>query len=327
MRAFVTGATGFIGTHVAQRLSARGWSVLALRRPSSDVSELLKLPRVELVEGDITDRESLRRCVPEGIDAVFHVAGSVAILPSRLEHTRYGVNQAGTRNVVDACLEKKAGRLVYTSTVLTYDFRAGRPVTEDTPPNLWWDDAYGKSKRLADAEVERGAAAGLDTVFLHPSAVFGAHDKTAWSRMFVEIKRGLPLPFAPPGGGSVCHARPVADAHVAAFEKGRRGRHYILGGPDVTWLEVAQEIGRLLGVKAPSLKLPVPLFKAYGWSEYLLSSALGRRPSLSPHVIETLCIDVYSDSSRAVRELGYAPSSLREMLEDCHRWMLAERML
>jgi len=327
MRAFVTGATGFLGTHLIQALDRDGWEIAALHRPASDVRELRKCKHVELVPGDILDLESLRNGMPDGVDAVFHVAGSVANLPHRLENTRFEVNQTGTRNVVEVCRQKRIGRLVHTSTVLTYDFRAPRPFNEDAPPNAWCQDAYARSKRLADIEVEKGVAAGLDAVFIHPSAMFGSFDKQTWSKMFLELERGMPLPFAPPGSASVCHAPKVAEAHVAAFHTGARNRHYILGGPDVTWLEVMREVALILGRPGPLWRLPTALFKLYGWTEFGVSSLIGREPMLTPHTIEMLSEPVHTDSSRAIKELGYRPSSLHEMLMDCYTWMIEAGML
>ncbi len=323
MKAFVTGATGLVGTHIVHQLEREGWDIVALHRASSDISELKKCRRVRCAVGDVTDPDSLRRAMPEGVDAVFHAAGSVGNLPRSREGLRYEINQAGTRNVVTVCREKKAGRLLYTSTILSYDFRDGRRVTEDAAPNDWCRDPYIHSKRLGDVEVEKGIEAGLDAVFLHPTVIFGAYDKEAWSKMFLEIQRGLPLPFAPPGGASVCHAAKVGEGHVAAFHRGGRGRHYILSGPDATWLHVAQTIGRILRRPGPKMRLPTPLFKAYGRTEYLVSSLLKREPMLSPHSIYLLSISVYSDSSRAERDLGYRSSSLETMLRDCHQWMVA----
>lgn len=321
MKAFVTGATGFLGTHLIQELDREGFDIIALHRPNSDVSELKKCRKMTLAPGDVTDADSLVAAMPKNVDFVFHVAGSVAHLPHAKEGSRYDVNQLGTRNVVDACLARTPGRLVHTSTVLTYDFHACRPLTEDAPKNLWITDAYARSKRLADEEVEIGARAGIDSVYLHPSAMFGAYDKATWSKMFLEVARGLPLPIAPPGGGSVCHARPVATAHVKAALKGQRDRHYILGGPDVSWFEVLNKIASLLNKRGAWFKLPTPLFKAYGWSEFTLAEMLGREPILTPHSITMLSEEVFSDSSRAIQELDYQPSTLEEMLTDCYQWM------
>jgi len=328
MKAFITGATGFIGTNLIQELVKAGWDIIAIHRENSDVSELKKYPGITLLMGDILDIESLRRAIPENVDAVFHVAGSVGHLPHSAEKTRYGVNQVGTRNVVNVALEKHIGRFIYTSTVLTYDFRAQQPLTENAPRNLWTTDAYMQSKRLSDEEVDKGLAAGLDVVYMHPSAVFGAYDKATWSKIFLEIKRGLPLPVAPPGGLSACHAREVAKAHVTAFHQAKRGRHYLLGGPDVSLLEIMQEVARILKRPEPKIKLPKFIFKAYGWAEFLISTHLMKRdPMLTPHTIDMLCNTIYSDSSLAIQELGYQPSTLREMLEDCHQWMVSSNML
>lgn len=328
MKAFITGATGFIGTNLIQELDKAGWEIIAIHRAHSDLSELKKCQNITLLEGDILDIESLRKAIPEKVDALFHVAGSVGHLPHAAENSRYGINQTGTRNVVSVALEKQVGRFIYTSTVLTYDFHAQQPLTENTPRNLWTTDAYMQSKRLADEEVDKGLEAGLDVVYMHPSAVFGAYDKATWSKMFLEIKRGLPLPVAPPGGLSACHARKVALAHVTAFHKAPRGRHYLLGGPDVSLLEILQEVARILNRPGPIIKLPRFVFRAYGWAEFLISTYVVKRdPMLTPHTIEMLCDIIYSDSSLAIRELDYQPSTLREMLEDCHQWMVSSKML
>lgn len=327
MKAFITGATGFIGTHIIEELDKDGWEIRALHRSSSNLSELKKCRHVEFALGDITDIESLRRAIPEGIDAVYHVAGSVAHLPHSQENSRYGINQDGTRNLIDVCLEKKVKRFIYTSTVVTYDFHQPGKITENFPKNNWCKDAYVHSKKLAEDEVDKGLEKGLDIVYLHPSAVFGAYDKSTWSKMFLEIERGLPLPFAPPGGGSVCHARKVARAHVEAYYKGRRGAHYILGGPDVSWLLVTQEIAKILKKRGPIAALPEFLFRAYGMLEFWISTIIHREPTLTPHTIDILCEHVYSDSSAAIKELNYQPSSLQEMLQDCYKWMVSVGML
>lgn len=327
MKAFVTGATGFLGIHLVQELVRCGWEVTALRRETSDISDLKDLPGVCFAVGDITDAGSLERAIPEGIDAVFHVAGSVAHLPHHLEHTRFAVNQTGTRNVVETCLRKRVKRLIYTSTVLTYAFESGERVTEKTGPNTRSRDAYIVSKSLADQEVEKGVRSGLDAVFLHPSAIFGAYDKATWSKMFMELQRGVLLPFVPPGGASVAHMRKVAMAHVVAFTRGRPGEHYILGGPDVTWKEIIRIASHLLGKPAPQWRIPALLFRLYAHLEYRISTWIGRTPTFSPHTAEILAITVLMDSSKAIRELDYQPSSVEEMLADCYQWMVGTGML
>lgn len=326
MRAFVTGATGFLGTTLIEQLVAKGWDVIAFHRASSDLSELRRIPGLTFAVGDVTDRASLQRAMPEEVDVVFHTAGSVGFLRADDERAQYETNVVGTRNVVDTALERRARRFVYTSTVLTYDYRSGR-VTEQSAPNTSARYAYVHSKHLADLEVERGVSRGLDAVFLHPSAIFGAHDKATWSKMFRELQRGLPLPLAPPGAMSVCHMAKVADAHVKAVTRGGRGQHYLLGGVDATTLEVATEIARLLNKPGPRAVAPAAVFRLFGRAEYAVSTALGREPMVTPPMADILCETVLCDSARAVEELGYEPSSLRTMLSECHRWMVETGLL
>ena len=328
MKAFVTGATGFVGTHVIKNLTDEGWDIIILKRDNSDISEFKNYQKIQYALGDITDIESLRNAIPEKVDAVFHIAGSVAHLPHHLEYTRYNVNVQGTRNMVDVCLEKNVGRFIYTSTVLVYDFHVKNGFNESAPSNEWCRDPYINSKKLAEEEVMKGIAQGLDAVIMQPSAVFGSFDKATWSKMFLEVERGLPFPFAPHGGGSVCHVKKVAEAHVKAFYNGKKGGRYILGCPDVSWLEVMQEISKILNKKGPKWKLPTPIFKIYGWCEFLLSThILKREPMLTPHSIDILSESVFSDSSLALKDLDYRSSTLKEMLLDCYEWMVKVKML
>lgn len=328
MRAFITGATGFIGIHVVKYLAADGWDLVLLKRENSDISEFKDLKNISYVIGDITDKKSLQEGMPENVDVVYHIAGSVAHMPHHLEHTRYDINVKGTQNIVDVCLEKKIGRLVYTSTVLVYDFHSNDIITENTPMNDWYRDPYAHSKKLAEDVVNIGLIKGLNVIYLHPSAVFGSQDKATWSKMFLEVERGLPMPFAPKGGGSVCFVKSVAKAHVEAASKGKSGEHYILGGPDVTWIEVISEISKIMKKSPPKFELPVWLFKVYGYSEYFISTRiLKREPMLTPHAIDILSEYVYSSSGKAINDLNYEVSSLKEMLEDCYLWMKATKRL
>lgn len=321
--AFVTGATGFLGTTLVEELSAAGWTIHCLRRKGSDVAAIAGLPGVRLELGDILDRASIERAMPAGVDAVFHAAGSVENLPHARERERYAINQGGTRTLVEVALARGAGRFIHTSTVLTRAFRKGVRVDESSPANPTTTDHYIRSKLLAEEEVLAGGGRGLDAVILHPSAIFGAHDKATWSRMFSEVHRGVWIPFMPPGELSASHMRKVALAHLAAFHRGRRGERYVLGGPDVTLLDVVSEVGRVLGRPTPRWRAPAWLFRLAAAADRLRCALRGAESPLNPHTTDTLCYHCLSDSSKAVRELGYDPSSLAEMLADCHRWMVA----
>ena len=327
MRAFVTGPTGFLGTNLLQELTRNGWEVIAFHRASSDLSELKKLPRITSAVGDVRDKKTLQSGMPEGLDAVFHTAGSVGFLNPHEEKEQYEINELGTRNVVDVALEKKVGRFIETSTILTYDYSGNRRISETSPPNADPKFAYIHSKYLAELEVDRGVKLGLDAVFLHPAAIFGAHDKATWSKMFRELSRGLPLPVAPPGAATLCHMRKVAQAHVSAFHRGRRGEHYVLGGADATMLQIMKKIAEIMGRPGPAFALPPFLFKLAGRIEYRASTLIGREPTLTPSMADVLCEKIFCDSDKAIAELGYDPSSLETMLRDCYEWMVSVKML
>jgi nucleoside-diphosphate-sugar epimerase len=327
VKAFVTGSTGFLGTHLLQELAAGGWDICAFHRATSDLSELKAIDRVTSCVGDVRDRDSVYRAMPEEVDAVFHAAGSVGFLRPEDEQEQYDINVLGARHVVDAALARKARRFIYTSTVLTYDFSCGQRISEASQANTASRSAYIHSKHLADLEVEKGARAGLDSVVLHPSAILGAHDKSTWSKIFREVHRGLRIPAAPPGMASFCHMRKVAQAHVSAFHRGRRGEHYLLGGADHTMKEVATKVAEILGRRGPWGRLPGFLFRLFGRLEYRLSTLLGKEPMVTPSLADMLCETVLCDSSKAIAELGYEPSSLHTMLMDCYQWMVEANLL
>jgi dihydroflavonol-4-reductase len=324
MRAFVTGPNGFLGIHLLQELAKEGSEIVAFHRPTSDISDLRRIPGVTYAVGDVRDLDSVLAGMPMGVDAVFHAAGSVGFLSPEEEKSQYDINELGARNLVSAAFARSARRFIYTSTVLTYDW--GRRITEQSPPNTAATYSYIHSKYLAEREVESAIAKGLDVVIIHPSAIFGAYDKATWSQAFHAIYNGRLL-AAPPGGASFCHMRKVAEAHVSALHRGRTGEHYVLGGADATFLEVTQEIAKILGRSGPRFALPAPLFRRFGRLEFWLSRMLGRKPVFTPALADIMCETILCDSKKAISELGYQPSSLQTMLMDCYEWMVETKML
>jgi nucleoside-diphosphate-sugar epimerase len=322
--AFVTGGAGFLGVNLVDQLVSAGWEVLVFDTAGANAAQIEKRD-VSLVEGDITDPASCERALPAGVDAVFHLAGDTSHWKLG-DHRQTKVNVEGTRNVVGAALRSKVRRLVHTSSIAAYGFQPSRITEEMRSTALDSSINYFRSKRLAELEVERGSERGLDAVILNPSNILGPHDRSGWSRFFRLIEQGR-LPGVPPGRASFCHVREVAAAHVAAFERGRSGHHYLLGGADATFLELVQLIGKLLGRPTPSRATPAFLSKLAGrlslWGSYLTH----REPDLTPEKATLLSSELLCSSAKAERELGYRSVPLQTMLEDCHRWMLAEGLL
>ena len=246
--AVVTGATGFLGLNLVEELRERGWRVLALHREGSPV-ERLTGTGAEPVRADILDPAALLRAVPEGADALFHVAGDTSMWSGNARRQER-VNVEGTRNVVRVALERRVGRLVHTSSVAVYGFHDG-VITEDLP-HLGADSwiTYLRTKALAEREVRAGLGEGLDAVIVNPANIVGRYDTRNWARMFLMVAAGR-LPGAPPGEGSFAHAREVARVHVAAWERGRTGANYLVGGVDATYREVLERIGALVGREGP----------------------------------------------------------------------------
>ena len=322
--AFVTGGSGFLGMNLIHCLVEARWNVVSMDLASSNNAALEKLG-VQCVAGDITDSASCEQLIPENTNAVFHVAGNVS-------HWKLGdalqtlVNVDGTRNMIDASLKKNVHRFIYTSSIAAYGFQPHR-VTESTPStadNFWIN--YFRTKRLAELEVHKGIRQGLDAVILNPSNIIGPYDLSGWTRLFHLINENR-LPGNLPGSGSFCHSNEVAKAHIAAYDSGKCGHNYLLGGVDATFQELAQEIGKLLGKKVPARPTPAFVLKIIGrlsqWGSYVTK----KDPDLTPEKALLVSSDLVCSTQKAEDELGFQTRSLSSMLKDCYQWMVKEKLI
>jgi nucleoside-diphosphate-sugar epimerase len=236
--AFVTGATGFVGLNLVEALLAEGWRVIALHRAGSDLTYLQRM-NAERATGDVTDRESVLRALPEGVDAVYHVAGDTNLW-SRRNAAQDRINVEGTRNMVAAALARRARRFLHTSSISAWGMQRGR-LDERTPQLGKYSKVnYNRSKHLAEEAVRAGIARGLDAVILSPGAILGPYDTRNYARIVKMVAAGT-LPGVPPGALPFCDVREVAKAHVAAFERGGKGENYLLAGTDAA--RAGAEIG------------------------------------------------------------------------------------
>jgi dihydroflavonol-4-reductase len=325
LHAFVTGATGFVGMNLARELAAGGWRVTALVRDTSPLEDIRDL-EIDLRHGDVTDADSVRRAMPSGVDCVYHVAASTSIWKKRNElQTR--INVGGTRNIVDAALERGARRLVHTSSFVVWGFHED-VLTEDSPrlPNADWIN-YVRTKRQAERVIREAiGAAGLDAVILNPAHVLGPGDRRNWARMIRMVNEGT-LPGVPPGAGAFADVREVAKAHVQAFHRGRTGHNYILGGEDTPFIEVVRMAGEVLGRKAPPRPSPAWLLKAAARFFVLKAALDGREPDLTPEGAAMVTRHLPCDSTKARRELGYRFTPTRRLVEDTCAWLREKGLL
>jgi len=322
-QAFVTGASGFVGSEVAMVLLDAGWSVTAACRPTSDRSAF-EGRDIEWAEVDLHDEDSVAKAMPDGVDCVFHVAGNSTFWPREFE-AQYRDNVIGTRAVARAALARDAGRFVYTSSGAAYG-RQDEPLHEGmTSRALESPVNYDRTKYLGECEVRSCIADGLDAVILNPAAVLGPRDPN-FTILFEQIARGR-LPFTFPSETSYCHSHAVALAHLSAFERGRTGENYLLGGENASQLELARIIADVVGATPPRWVLPVRGLWAVGAVLEAVSAVTGRPPMITRTFATTMTHCWYTCSDKAKSELGYDPPPMRQIVEDVVAWLQDEGRL
>jgi dihydroflavonol-4-reductase len=322
MKTLITGATGFLGSAVSRKLLARGDEVRAMVRPSSDRALLTGLD-LEIVTGDLADPGSLA-IAAKGCDALYHVAADYRLWVRDVA-AMHRANVEGTRNIVLAAAEAGAGRIVYTSSVAVLATTPdGSPADEETPTTI--EDMLGPYKRtkyLAEREVHKLVAErGAPVVIVNPSMPVGPRDikPTPTGRMVLEAAAGRMKGYVDTGLNMV-HVDDCAAGHLLAYDKGRIGERYILGGENMTLKAILTEIAEITGGRPPWIKVPpeavLPVaYAAQAWAWMTkgrepLVTVVGVRLAKKPHVFRT---------DKAKDELGYAPRPAREGLIDAVEW-------
>lgn len=312
-RAFVTGGNGFLGANLVRELLAQGWEVTVFHRSGSDLRRLQGL-NITLKVGSFQDPSSVENAIPEGTDVVFHLAAKVSFWRGD-DRLMEQDNVEVTKTLIDAALKRKVKRFVHTSTVSVYGFSDKRIDEESPHKGLNSPIGYLRTKARAEQVVREGILRGLDAVILNPSNVIGPFD---WDHMGVsmrKVKEGK-MPGAPPGATSFGHSAEVAKAHIAAFERGKKGENYILAGTDANWVEVFSKIAEVVGVEAKVKAIPKFPLQAGAQVFQFLSVFTRRAPFVTPELVKWLSGKFSYDSNKAVRELGYKVRPLKEMLQD-----------
>jgi dihydroflavonol-4-reductase len=318
----VTGATGFVGSAVLRALLKRGEPVRALVRPSSSLRLLEGLP-VDIVRGDLADPAGFRGALT-GCDALFHVAADYRLWVPR-PAAMYRTNVVGTRDLLLAAAEAGVRRIVYTSSVATLGLRADRLPSDEATPATLGDmiGHYKRSKFLAEQAVrELVAPAGLPVVIVNPSAPVGPADArpTPTGRVLIEAARGR-IPAYVDTGLNLVHVDDVAKGHLLAFERGRIGERYILGGDNLSLGEMLAEIAALVGRRPPRLRLPAgALLPVAVVAEALARLGIGGEPLVTADGVRMARKPMYFTSAKAERELGYRSRPAVEGLRDAIDW-------
>jgi len=314
--ALVTGASGFLGWHVARLLIERGYPVRALVRPASKLREL----DAEPVRGDLRDPASLARAVA-GCGLVFHVAADYRLWakdPGEL----YQSNVEGTRNVLEAARSAGVERVVYTSTVGCIGVPRGGLGDENCPVGLAdMVGHYKRSKFLAERVALESARAGLPVVIVNPTAPIGDHDvkPTPTGQIVLDFLRGA-MPAFIDTGLNVVDARDTAEGHLLAAERGCPGERYILGSENLTLAGILEKLAAITGRPAPQFRLPYAVAYAAGVASTGWARLTGHPPRVPLEGVRMARKKMWVTHDKAARELGFQPAAAETALGRAVEW-------
>ena len=306
MKIFLTGATGFVGHHVAKAIAAEGASLRMLVRKTSNLANLEGIAG-ETHLGNLADPESLRPAV-EGCDAVVHVAADYRFW-IRDPQTMYRVNVDGTRDLLKLAREAGVPRVVYTSSVATMHFRTdGLVINEDTPVTLAdMVGHYKRSKFLAEQQAIAAAQDGQQVIILNPTTPIGPNDRkpTPTGRIFVDFLKGK-FPAYMDTGLNLVDVADVARAHVEALTKGTPGHRYILGGENLTLKQILDKMSAITGLPSPTVRIPFAVAATYAFfEEWITGRIRGKEPRATLEEVRMGRKKMFASSAHAQQELGF----------------------
>jgi dihydroflavonol-4-reductase len=324
LKVFVTGATGFVGSHVAQELSRHGADLRILVRSSSKLANLEGIP-AETVVGDLLQVDALRSAL-SGCDAVMHVAADYRLWvtdPDKMHAT----NVTGTRELLRLAREQGVPRVVYTSSVATMGFFSdGRLCDEATPVSLAnMIGHYKRSKYLAEQEAVAAARAGQQVIILNPTTPIGSGDikPTPTGRIIVDfLKRKFPAYMDT--GLNLVDVDEVARTHVKALTAGQSGERYILGGENLTLKQLLDKMSAITGLPSPTMRVPHSVAMMFAlWDQTFTGKLLGREPRATVEAVRMGKKMMFVSSAKAERDLGFRVVPVYAALRSAIDWFRA----
>ena len=319
MTTLVTGASGFLGSHVARQLVARGQSVRVLLRASSNNRAIADLP-LEYVTGDLRDSASLARALA-GVARVFHVAADYRLWAIRKQDI-YDSNVGGTKNLLEAAKRANVSQFIYTSTVAT--------IAVDRPehPNEFTDAKleemvghYKRSKWQAERAVLDAAKQGFPAIVAMPTTPVGPWDwkPTPTGKIILDFLNGK-MPGYVETGLNFVGVEECAGGHLLVADKGKIGERYLLGAENLTLKQVLDTLAQITGLPAPKLKIPHGLALGVAYAETAFSRLLGREPQIPVEGVKIARHMMFVNTTRAQKELGFQPGSVAAAFERAVRW-------
>jgi dihydroflavonol-4-reductase len=328
MKVFVTGSTGFVGSHVAKVLASQGADLRLLVRKSSNMANLAGMhapASFTAITGDLLDPESLRPGI-RGCDFVFHVAADYRLWV-RDPKQMYAVNVDGTRELLRIAREEGVRRVIYTSSVATMGFKTdGTIVDENTPVSLAdMIGHYKRSKFLAEQEALKAAYDGQEVMVLNPTTPIGRGDikPTPTGRIIVDFLNKK-FPAYVDTGLNLVDVEEVAHTHVAAIEKGTPGERYILGGENLTLKQILDKMSAITGLPSPTTKVPHAVAMAFAFfDETITGRILGKEPRATVEAVRMGKKKMFASSAKAQRELGFRIVPVYPALRAAIEWFRA----
>ena len=328
MKVFVTGSTGFVGSHVASVLASQGADLRLLVRKTSNLSNLAGMPApsaLTTITGDLLDPESLRSGI-RGCDFVFHVAADYRLWV-RDPKQMYTVNVDGTRELLRIAREEGVRRVIYTSSVATMGFKSdGSIVDENTPVSLAdMIGHYKRSKFLAEQEALKAAYDGQEVMVLNPTTPIGPGDvkPTPTGRIVVDFLNRK-FPAYVDTGLNLVDVEEVACAHAASVDHGTPGERYILGGENLTLKQILDKMSAITGLPSPTTKVPHAVAMAFAlYDETITGRMLGKEPRATVEAVRMGKKKMFASSAKAVRELGFRQLPIYPALRSAIDWFRA----
>ena len=319
MTTLVTGAAGFLGSHVTRQLVARGDAVRVLLRASSTNRAIADLS-LEYVTGDLRDPASLERAM-KGVKRVFHVAADYRLWARRSREI-YDSNVGGTKNLLEAAKRAAVEQVIYTSTVATIAVDRSQLPNEFTDARLEeMVGHYKRSKWMAEREALNAAKSGLPVIVAMPTTPVGPWDwkPTPTGKIILDFLNGK-MPGYVETGLNFVGVEECAAGHLLAAEKGKVGERYLLGGENLTLKAMLDKLARITGLRAPSLKIPRGLALGVAYANTAYSRLLGREPGIPIEGVKIASHMMFVDCSRAKGELGFQAGPVAAALERAVRW-------
>ncbi|HEY1359347.1 MAG TPA: NAD-dependent epimerase/dehydratase family protein [Thermoleophilaceae bacterium] len=318
MRVFVTGATGFIGGHVARKLRDRGEDVVALVRSPDKAGDLRELG-CELVEGDLSDEAAIKKGV-EGCDAVVHGGAVYKVgIPKKEREAMWDANVRGTERVLDAAHEAGAQRVVYVSTCNVFGNTKGELVDESyrRDESEGFLSYYDETKYRAHEVAEDRLGKGYPIVIVQPGGVYGPNDHSEIGNMIDQARTGkLKMKMFPETGFMLIHVEDVAEGILLALDKGEVGEAYVLAGEQMRMGDLVDRVCEMSGRKPPRGTMPAVLMKASAPLGPVVGPLMGFPPNLGELIKVSDGVTYWATDAKARRELGFKPRDLETGLKD-----------